>query len=389
VKARYVLIAGALVGTALGIGSTWADFGRPPQLASPRPDQGFEIDAQALPPKLVVDQTLHDFGVIDRGAKVSHAFRFTNVGKGMLRLKAGPTTCTACTISSLSKSQVAPGETADVVVEYLPNAPKPDFKQIATVLTNDPEQPRVELNIRGNVSRRFLVLPDRLVMSNVSAKEPHTAEAKIFCFLSDEVKVVSHEFTGALTAPFFEVKTETIPKDELSKPNAKSGCRVLVTLKPGLPLGPFQQTIRLTIDDADEQSEMDLRIEGTVVSDLSIVGPGWRRDTGILTIGSVDRAKGAVRKLSLLVRGAARHDVTIEPVELDPPWLKVTLGEPTELNESVIRIPLAIEIPPGRPPAIYLGTDQGKYGEIRLGVKNHPDVKEIRMRLKFVIGNGN
>ena len=389
-KARYVVIASSLAGAALGVGITWADFGHAPPLTIPAAIVAPKIGQQASQPKLVVDTTMHDFGFIESGSTVSHAFRFTNVGTATLTLKAGTTTCTACTIAEMSKSQVAPGETVEVVVQYTANSSKPDFKQIATLLTNDPQQQRVELNIRGDIASKIRLLPDRLVLSNVSAKAAATAEMKIYCYLSDEVRVVEHEFLVADSASLFEFKTEPIARDQLTEPTAKSGCRVLVTLKPGLPLGPFRQTIRLAVETGQggDKTPLEVPIEGTVVSDLSIVGAGWNSGNGVLTIGNVTGDKGAKRNLTLLVRGEARKNVVVEPIKLDPPWLHVALGEPTELNESVTQIPLSVEIPAGRPPAIYLGTDQGKFAQIILGVKNHPDVKEIRMHVKFIIGNG-
>ena len=201
-KAAYVMIASGAAGVALGVGITWADFGHVPPLettnliAAPgvrKPDQA---------PQLVVDHMSHDFGLIDRDQTVTHRFRFTNVGTATLTLKRGTTTCTACTITELSSTEVAPGETAEVVVEYSPRTSKPEFQQYATVLTNDPEHPRVELLIRGSVSRKFHLVPDGFVFSNVSASEPATAAVKILYYLGDKLRVVDHAFNGRETASF-------------------------------------------------------------------------------------------------------------------------------------------------------------------------------------------
>jgi hypothetical protein len=65
--------------------------------------------------------------------------------------------------------------------------------------------------------------------------------------------------------------------------------------------------------------------------------------------------------------------------------MKVTVGEPTELRSgAVTQIPLTIEIPPGQPPVNHLGYDQGAYAEIVLET-THPEVKKIRIHVKFVI----
>lgn len=387
-KTRYVVAASVLAGAALGVAVSWADFRHAPSPLFPGPPQR-AADAQGIP-KLAIDAADHDFGYVELGKSVKHAFRLTNVGTGTLTLKAGVTTCSACTIAKLSKSRLRPGETTDVVVEFSVLANKPDFRHAAYVLTNDPTRRRVELNISGKISSRYRSLPDKLAFSRVSAGVPATRELSVYCYVSDELRVSDPQFTESDTAEFFEARIDPIPGEELTELGAKSGRRVLVTLKPGLPPGPFRQTIRLTLEmgQSVEPTELEVSIEGTVASDLTIVGHGWRADTGVLTIGSVDGAKGATRRLTVLVRGDAREQVELEPMEVDPPWLRVAAGKSSKLNDSVNQIPLTVEIPPGRPPAIYMGTDQGDYARIVLGVKNQPDVKHIRMRVKFVIGKG-
>jgi hypothetical protein len=384
-KTVYVVMISAVLGATLGAAISWANFGNAPPppghkalVAQPTP--------QAGQPKVLVSERSYDFGAVERDTTVRHTFHFSNIGNAVLTLRAGTTTCTKCTIAELEKPEVKPGETVDVVVEYIASVDQPRFRQMAPIITNDPEQQRVELNISGKVTSKYRVIPDQLVLSKVSANETKTAEIKIVAFLADEVKLVSHEFLGAETAAYFEARSEPIPKADLKEEDAKSGCRVIVTLKPGLPLGPFRQTIRLTLQMGDaEDTTVEVGIFGSIDSDISIVGPGWNDDLGKLTIDSVKRAEGATRKLLLLVRGDHRHDLTIKPVKLDPPWLKVKLGEPSPLaGGTVVQVPLTIEIPPGTAPVNRLGSEQAKLGEIVLET-SHPQAKQIRLYLKFAI----
>src|SRR4051812_37637118 len=139
-KARSVIFLAAVLGTALGAGITWANFGSsPPLVAKSRQPK----DLLGNYPRIRVDKASHNFGAIERDVKVRHSFHLTNVGKATLNLKAGVTTCTKCTIAELAKSSLEPGESTDVLVEYIPNAGQPKFRQIAPILTNDPDQPRV------------------------------------------------------------------------------------------------------------------------------------------------------------------------------------------------------------------------------------------------------
>jgi len=385
-KPLYVVIVAAVLGVALGGGISWARFGNVPPLALNRPVVNAASGKQ---PEVLVDKESFDFGRIERDTTVRHVFRFTNVGDATLTLKAGVTTCTKCTISELTKPNVEPGETVDVIVEYTADNSKPQIRQIAPILTNDPKRPRVELTISGTVTARYRLVPDEVVLSKVSANETKTAEVKIYALLDHSVQVVGHEFMAAESARFFEMHSEPIPAAQLPESDAKSGCRVVLTLKPGLPLGMIKQTIRLDLQlgGSTEKYSVDVPIEGTVDSDVSIVGAGWEQQLSRLSFPAVSSAKGATRKLFVLLRGDRRHDVTIKTGKVDPSWLKVTLGEPTEIkggDGGVTQVPLTIEIPPGMPPVNHLGTDQGKYAEVVLET-THPQVNEIHMNLRFVI----
>ena len=385
-KPLYVVIVAAILGVALGGGMSWARFAHVPPLELNRPVEATPTGKQ---PEVLVDSESFDFGRMERNKTVRHAFRFTNTGDAVLTLKAGVTTCTKCTISELAKPRVEPGETVDVVVEFTASAGKPQVRQIAPILTNDPKRPRVELNISGTVTARYRLVPEEVVLSKVSANETKTAEVKIYTLLDDSVRVVGHEFMAPESARFFEMQSEPIPADQLTETDAKSGCLVRLTLKPGLPLGMIQQTIRLDLQlgEAMEKVSVEVPIEGIIDSDVSIVGPGWEQGLSRLSFPAVSSAKGATRKLFVLLRGDRRHEVAIKTGKIDPSWLKVTLGEPSELKSGdggVTQVPLTIEIPPGMPPVNHLGTDQGKYAEVVLET-THPQVSEIRMNLRFVI----
>ncbi len=382
-KLSSVIVISAVLGCVVGAGISWAKFGNSPPLFPS--SSTASAAARSRSPQVLVDERNFDFGKVERKSKVRHTFKFTNVGGGTLTLKAVGTTCTMCTVSEVSKNRLAHGETADVTIEYDSSYSRPQFHQSATILTNDAEQERVELNIFGSITSRYQVVPDSLVFSKISVNETKRAEIKIYAFLTDNVQVVKHELTDAESAPFFEVQTAPIPKDQLAEnPDVKSGCLVTVTVKPGLPLGPIRQTIRLELNTPGEEP-FEIPIQATVDSDISIVGGGgWNADASKLNIGSVRSALGATRQLKILLRGPERHGVKVHPVKVDPAWLKVTTGQTSSLTKDVDQIPLTIEIPRGTPAVNHLGSDQGKYAEIMFET-THPQVKHMRMYLQFIV----
>ncbi len=392
-KTTRVVVIAALAGAALGGGMSWAKFANPPPFALSESVEAAPADQHEHQPKVSVDARIHDFGPVDRDMTATHVFRITNSGTAPLTLKSGNTTCSRCTIAHLSKSELQPGETADVTIDYLPTIAKPHFRQVAMVHTNDPNERRVELTIIGRVTSRYRVVPEDLSFSKVSTNESKTAELRIYSFRTPEVRVAKHEFLEESSAPYFEVKCEPIPPDQLKEPEAQSGCIVAVTVKPGLPLGTIRQTIRLelALGDSSDSPVVEVPIYGRVDTDISIVGTkDWTANLDLLKIGEVKSAQGAKRELFLVLRGSKRHGVKFSIAKLDPPWLRVTFGEPIELkkdgpNESgVTQIPLTVEIPPGAPPVNHLGSEVGKHAEIVLE-STHPQVKQILMFLQFVV----
>jgi hypothetical protein len=69
-------------------------------------------------------------------------------------------------------------------------------------------------------------------------------------------------------------------------------------------------------------------------------------------------------------------------------WRHRPLADAPRGTTRGLLLPIVLHAP-GRPPAIYLGTDQGDFAEIVLGVKGQPDLQRIRMHVKFVIGKAN
>jgi len=385
-KASTVVIIAALLGCALGTGISVANFGlsgaalqMQATVEPPLPNVGAQ-------PKLLVDSKHHDFGVVDRDVTVRHVFEFTNRGEGVLKLKRGGTSCTRCTITELAKDEVAPGETVGVTVEYLTAYAQPQFSQTATILTNDPAEPRVELNIYGTVRTRYRVVPSSVVLSKVSANESKATYVTIFSYLSDQVELVSHGFSEPESAQYFEVRGEPVAKDKIMEPDAKGACRVEVLVKPGLPWGPIRQRIRLELKmSGDEKNtELELPVMGTVDSDISLVGRGWHADTSRLVLGSFPRAEGASRTVSIMVHGPHRNDVQVRLLKADPEWLQVTLGEPTKYTDVTVQIPLTVAVPPGSPPGSHLGVGGAPVAEVLLET-THPQVREIRMNVQFLI----
>jgi hypothetical protein len=388
-KAPTVIALAALVGCGLGIASTFAQLGfsKSKDLTNLVEADGARSTSGVVKPTVVVDQEEHDFGVVEVDSLSRHAFKFTNKGDAPLTLTEGATSCGRCTFAEAPKHEIAPGETVDVVVQYSAEHTETEFRKTAWINTNDPDRPSVMLTIHGRIAQSFKAVPSDLNFSKVATTERKTIDMQLLGFSEKPLEIVRHEFLESETADHFEASFLPLPADQRKDDGAKSGVLVSVAVKPGLPLGPIRQKIRLETN-LERNPVLEVPIEATIVSDIQVFGArGWSEDLNLLTIGPVKSRDGAKRELSLFVRGPHRDQVQVKPSKVDPDLLKVTVGEPKPLSSSpVTKIPLTIEIPAGSPPVNYLGTEANKAVELVLET-THPEAKQIKLYVSFAVEN--
>jgi hypothetical protein len=105
---------------------------------------------RANAPKLVFDETIHDFGSMESGAKVSHSFTFTNNGKSQLVIRSVKAGC-GCTATTPGQTQLQPGESSKIDVTFNTKGRRGTQNMRVTVVSNDPENPEIYLQLRGSL----------------------------------------------------------------------------------------------------------------------------------------------------------------------------------------------------------------------------------------------
>ncbi len=386
-----IVLLGMACGCGVGVATSWARYGNVSAATAPSGDVGDVIgDLKRLPadqpqPRVSVEHDEFDFGELQLGTETEHLFRIANTGEAPLNVRSGGTTCAKCTLYSLDKENLEPGESEDVKVSYRASS-LGVFRQTATILTNDALRPRVTLVVRGKVVTMVRVSPPDLVFSRLIADEPATADLRVLCYSRVPLEIRGHEFLEGETAERFKLEIEPLPQADLDKEDAHSGVRLRVTALAGLPVGAVRQKLRLKTNQ-EVSPTLDISIQGRVDSDISVIGSGWDGNTGVLAIGLVKGREGARRQLFLLVRGPHRHEVEFRQESREPEWLQVELGEPQDVNQgAIVKIPLTVVIPPGSPAANHVGSVQGKLGHLVLKT-THPTAKEVRLYVQFFVEN--
>ncbi|MHB8899181.1 MAG: DUF1573 domain-containing protein [Thermoguttaceae bacterium] len=370
------VLGGAVFGAAI---AAWSFFRFSEQVSLERGIYARPVDTSESYPSVKVDETEYEFGAMDSEATGKHQFVFHNVGEAPLELKKGSTTC-KCTLSDIGDSLIQPGQTGTVTLEWRGKTFVGPYTQTANILTNDPQNPRIELRIQGEITSKARVVPETVVFSAVSAGATAHASVRIFGYMETPLQITGYEIDDPanLDVAFSEISADEIKQEKY----ATSGQLVDVTLKPGLPPGPFHRRIRVKTSLKGVE-ELAIPVEGTITSEISIYGSGWSSSRGTLRLGTLAEGK-ALRQLLVKVSGLNPEEVKFEVGKVEPEFVKVRIGERTSLPGSQVAVtPIDIEIPEGSPPGNYLGPK--KIGLIQLKT-THATVKELEIKLEFLIG---
>jgi len=379
-----VVLMAAVIGLAVGgalayveVGSNALPAGHKSSSPTPRRPQPGLTD-----PRVEVDEGLYEFGTMQRGTTREHSFVIRNVGHAPLTLSAGPTTC-KCTLSEVTSEPIQPGESTRVRVEWTARTGTGSFRQMATVMTNDPLQSRLELVVSGTVTAPVGIVPPDLMFDKVTAGEPKSVSTIIMSMFQDDLEVSDPELSDPRTREFFDVQIEPVKREDLPDPAAKEGIRVTVTAKHGLPMGRIDQwlSLRTNLPDAEK---MEIPVVGQVVGNISIHGNMWNENQGVLYLGHVKSDEGATADLIVVVRKEGTEDVKLEVLSCDPPELVATLGEPRQLKESLVHVPLRIDVPPGTHPMVRLHTADSDEGRVVLKT-SLPEAPELVLSVRFAV----
>lgn len=394
-KIYQAVLLAILLGVAVGVGTarlraryaSWDGDPAEVRVSGARPTGPVAPTPGA--PKVVVDREQHDFGTMDASEEGSHEFVFTNAGTGPLRLSLGSNSC-RCTVTVLDKNEIPSGKSTKVSVKWKAKEVIGAYRQTARISTNDPNRPQVDLTIVGEMTVAVRCDPPELVFSRISISQSATGQVRLLCNLPrPPLEVLDFKLSDQDTARCFRVTYEPMSQEQIRKEKgAKSGVLLRVDVKPGLPQGSFQQTIRLRTN-LESDPAVVIPIKGDIASDITVAGSGWDADLGLLAVGTVSSREGAQRRLILIVRGPHCREVKFKPVRVVPEFLQVQLGEPSPIGTgNVVQTPLVVQIPKGSRPANHLGSEQGKLGQILLET-THPQVPRLRILVRFAVeGSG-
>jgi hypothetical protein len=380
-KPALFALVSLVLGIALGWVGTRTEFARD-VLPVTSVSAGDAADSTRKGPRAVVaNGERFEFGTMDRFAKSSHEFQIANEGDAPLEITLGPTTC-KCTLSNLTKDKLAPGETTAVKLEWTVKTGEPEFEQSASITTNDPHHNPIHLSIHGHVIDSLRPEESQFTLNDLSANEATTVRLRVFAFKASELKVIDHHWIKPDHADHLQVSFEPLTRAELDSQKAVSGLAVVLKVQPGLPLGPISQVLKITFDLPD-RDPLEIPLFGTVVSDVSLAGPGVTPSRLLVNLGTIQAGTTAKRTAYIMVKGPYRSETTLKLASVNPDHdFQATLGEPLRDNPKLDRYPLTIDIPATATPVARTGDEN--FAQIKFQV-THPQVKELLVKVRYII----
>ncbi|MGI9429856.1 MAG: DUF1573 domain-containing protein [Bythopirellula sp.] len=369
-----------------GLGAVLAYFEVPPALEHPTISEmaksaAVESPAKSLP-KAEVPETVFEFGNIEQGTSMSHVFKIRNLGQLPLRVEVKSTTC-KCTVGDLSKNEVDPNEETEVLLEWVAKTGPGPFRHGAVISTNDPTQSSIELTVEGQVVESSAMTPSDLIFGSIRAGESPTASLYLMNFLDQNLEVTDYELSDDELAEQLEITITAADLNELPSADALSGLKVSANFQSGKSVGPFSCWLTLTTNLKNAE-KLSVPIAGNVVGDVSVFGPGWNAQAGLLRMGTFSGKVGERVALKIAIRGEHGTEAKLEVAEVDPPQLKVSLGEPMSLGATLTHVPMLVEVPAGTAPIVRLGEPIGSDAHIVLR-SSHAEIPEVRLRVRFAV----
>jgi hypothetical protein len=170
--------------------------------------------------------------------------------------------------------------------------------------------------------------------------------------------------TSAVTSrPTFLIPTiEPLTADDCKKLQTKAGYKVMLEVKPGMPLGQFHDELVIKTDHP-KKLEMKVSISGNATGPISVFPDNVR-------LPNVTSKKGTSKEITLMVRGGT---TTNFEVAYKPKEIQIQIAPNIDNPKMKGRYRATLTVPPGAAPGwindhIILKTDHPKASELKIPV---------------------
>ncbi len=129
-------------------------------------------------PDVKFNEMVYDFGTIQQGEKVVHMYRFKNKGQAPFIIESIKTSC-GCTVPKNYTKKVLPGKEGHIEVIFNSKNFLGNIRKTITVRSNDPDEPGINLSIKGMVIADVVVAPPRSLFGLIKKGQSPTRRVVI------------------------------------------------------------------------------------------------------------------------------------------------------------------------------------------------------------------
>lgn len=236
---------------------------------------------QGQTPHMEFSRLRHSFETLSRGEKVSHAFPFTNTGKGTLQVRSIHAACGCVNTRVEPKDTFAPGESGKVVFEFDSSLFVGPLVRTITVDTNARNPSTQTLTFSADIVPEMILRPNVITMGEIpkefegafdvevdfaprAAGETgtHVRDAVNRSTLPGALKSQVLAARGPVRIVQAATSTPTLVASVVDADERKA--KVRVSVRGPLPIGPFRE--RLTLwNSSRHMKEAVVAITGEVV----------------------------------------------------------------------------------------------------------------------------
>jgi len=329
-----------------------------------------------------IEDTVYHFGIMHVRDTGHRDFFIRNVGTADLTLAEDRTSC-YCLGIEVTPTRVAPGGTARARLKYTAEQALPGrFVQGGVILTNDPENREIHLSVEGVFTNPVSVQPSGVNLPRVPAGATRTATVRLYGFEDEPLQLVEATWENREHFDFQWEPAEFTEEDreDFFLEFANSVVEGTITVKPGLPVGPFQEWFQLRTNYST-QMNVGFLVSGQVVGgNVSISGQGFNNATGVADLGRTVMGRSLSREISIQFRGATAQSASVQVSEVEPAWLRAELSPPRDVG-PLRMFSLTITVPEDAPTGSYVFTGDGRRAHILLETGD----ETIRIPLQFVV----
>ena len=193
--------------------------------------------AESPAPAAIALDMVKDFGLVNKGQRITHEFEIRNDGDATLEITGVRPSC-GCTVAEFDKT-VAVGAIGKVKATVDTRNFKGGIAKSVRVFTNDPQNPQIDLVIKANVRSRVEVDPGYARFIAVYGEPQKTSVQSVWSEDEKDLKILKAESPYS----FVKVSYRQAAEDEDSKGGSGRKWQVEVELDKNAPVGPLADFI--------------------------------------------------------------------------------------------------------------------------------------------------